>query len=44
MGIQAHGVTPLLQVFDMRKSVAFYCDVLGFAVIEKYERRRGTCT
>jgi glyoxylase I family protein len=27
------GLTPLIQVFDMAKSVAFYRDVLGFAVI-----------
>jgi catechol 2,3-dioxygenase-like lactoylglutathione lyase family enzyme len=26
-----HGLTPLLQVFDMARSIAFYRDVLGFA-------------
>ena len=28
------GVCALLQVFDMRRSFAFYRDVLGFAVVE----------
>ncbi len=28
-----HGLTPLLQVFDIAKSIAFYRDVLGFAVV-----------
>ena len=37
MPIQATGVTPLLQVYDMRRSVAFYLDVLGFEVVEQYE-------
>jgi catechol 2,3-dioxygenase-like lactoylglutathione lyase family enzyme len=32
-----HGVTPLLQVFNMPRSVAFYRDVLGFAVIHTSE-------
>ena len=32
-----HGVTTLLQVFDMDRSVAFYRDVLGFAVVSTYE-------
>jgi len=26
---------PLLQVFDMRASLQFYCDVLGFEVVDK---------
>ena len=26
---------PLLQVFDMQKSLTFYCDVLGFKVVDK---------
>lgn len=29
-----HGLTPLLQVFDMPRSLAFYRDVLGFAVFQ----------
>ena len=33
MGIQAEGLTPLIQVFDMPRSVAFYRDVLGFEVV-----------
>lgn len=27
------GMCPLLQVFDMPTSIAFYCDVLGFDVV-----------
>jgi uncharacterized glyoxalase superfamily protein PhnB len=26
---------PLLQVFDMQTSLKFYCDVLGFAIVDK---------
>jgi glyoxylase I family protein len=37
MPIVARNVTPLLQVFDMRKSVAWYCDMLGFEVQQWYE-------
>jgi len=37
MSIDARGVTPLLEVFDMYRSIAFYCDVLGFELIDKYE-------
>jgi glyoxylase I family protein len=32
MAIEVTGVAPLVQVFDMRKSIRFYRDVLGFAV------------
>ena len=32
MAIDIRGMTPLLQVFDMPTSVAFYCDVLGFEI------------
>ena len=32
MPINAIGLTPLIQVFDMPKSVAFYRDILGFKV------------
>lgn len=32
MGIELQGCCPLLQVFDMPTAVAFYCDVLGFAI------------
>ena len=28
------GPVPLLQVFDMSASLAFYCDVLGFSVVQ----------
>jgi uncharacterized glyoxalase superfamily protein PhnB len=37
MPIQASGVTPLLEVYDMHRSVAFYRDVLGFEVLHTYE-------
>ena len=33
MSIQVTGLAPLLQVFDMPRSVAFYRDVLGFEVV-----------
>ncbi len=34
MGIEIKGMTPLLQVFDMASSLKFYCDVLGFEVVQ----------
>jgi uncharacterized glyoxalase superfamily protein PhnB len=37
MPIQATTVTPLLEVYDMRRSVAFYCDAMGFEMVQKYE-------
>lgn len=30
-------LTPLLQVYDMRKSIAWYRDVLGFEVLQTHE-------
>lgn len=33
MPLELRGICPLLQVFDMRTSLAFYRDVLGFAVV-----------
>ncbi|HEV2739584.1 MAG TPA: VOC family protein [Candidatus Elarobacter sp.] len=33
MAIAVGGVTPLLEVFDLPASVAFYRDVLGFALV-----------
>ena len=33
MGIDIRGMAPLLQVFDMPTSIAFYRDVLGFEVV-----------
>lgn len=33
MGIDIKGMAPLLQVFDMPTSIAFYRDVLGFEVV-----------
>ncbi len=32
MPIQAKGLTPLIEVFDMPTSVAFYRDIIGFEV------------
>lgn len=34
MSIQVEGVTTLLEVFDMRESIAFYRDKLGFEVVQ----------
>ena len=34
MSIDVRGVCVLLQVFDMPASVHFYCDVLGFEVVQ----------
>lgn len=33
MAIDIRGMVPLLQVFDMRTSIEFYRDVLGFEVV-----------
>lgn len=33
MSIQIESLTPLIQVFNMRRSLAFYRDVLGFEVV-----------
>ena len=33
MAIKVEGLAPLIQVFDMSRSVAFYRDVLGFEVV-----------
>src|SRR6266403_5907531 len=33
MAIEIRGMAPLLQVFDMPTSIAFYRDVLGFEVV-----------
>ena len=33
MSIQVRGMAPLVQVFDMPTSIAFYRDVLGFQVV-----------
>jgi len=39
MGIHVEGLAPLIQVFDMPRSVAFYRDVLGFEVVATSPRR-----
>jgi catechol 2,3-dioxygenase-like lactoylglutathione lyase family enzyme len=33
MPIEVHRLTPLIQVFDMPRSIAFYRDLLGFVVV-----------
>jgi glyoxylase I family protein len=35
MAIRVEGICPLIQVFDMPTSVAFYRDVLGFSVVKQ---------
>jgi uncharacterized glyoxalase superfamily protein PhnB len=30
-------LTPLLMVYDMQRSVEFYCDLLGFEVVAKHD-------
>ena len=37
MPIQSRRATPLFQVFDMRRSVAWYRDMLGFEVVQSHE-------
>ena len=39
MGIEIHGMAPLIEVFDMPRSVAFYRDRLGFEVVESSPAR-----
>jgi catechol 2,3-dioxygenase-like lactoylglutathione lyase family enzyme len=34
MTMDIRGMTPLLQVFDMARSLKFYCDVLGFGIVQ----------
>lgn len=34
MPIAIHGLAPLVQVFDMPRSIRFYCDLLGFTITE----------
>ena len=33
MGVEINGMTPLIQVFNMPRALAFYRDVLGFEVV-----------
>jgi glyoxylase I family protein len=37
MPIISHKLTPLMQVFDMRRSVAWYRDIIGFEVLQTHE-------
>lgn len=41
MGLEVRGVTTLLEVFDMPRSIAFYRDTLGFEVEEPVVREYG---
>jgi glyoxylase I family protein len=34
MSVHVQGMTPLLEVFDMATSLKFYCDVLGFEIVQ----------
>jgi glyoxylase I family protein len=34
MAVRIQGMTPLLQAFDMPTSLKFYCDVLGFEIVQ----------
>lgn len=35
MAVNVEGVCTLLQVFDMETSIAFYCGVLGFEILQR---------
>ena len=35
MAVEIQGMTALIQVFDMQKSLEFYCGILGFELVEK---------
>jgi catechol 2,3-dioxygenase-like lactoylglutathione lyase family enzyme len=35
MSIDVKGMTPLVQVYDMPESVRFYCDLVGFEIVNK---------
>ena len=37
MKIIIRGLCPLIQVFDMDNSLRFYCDLLGFEIVQKAE-------
>lgn len=37
MAIDIRGIAPLLDVFDMPTSIAFYCGVLGFEIVSTSE-------
>ena len=33
MSVEINGMTPMIQVFNMRRSLAFYLEILGFEVV-----------
>jgi len=41
MGLEIRGMAPLVQVFDMPTSIAFYRDLLGFEVVSTSPVRDG---
>jgi len=41
MGIEIRGMVPLLSVFDMDRSLAFYRDILGFQVMRTSAHHEG---
>jgi glyoxylase I family protein len=41
MALEVQGFAPMVSVFDMPRSLAFYRDVLGFEVVSTSEPRRG---
>ena len=41
MAIEVQGVAPMVQVFDMPRSIRFYRDLLGFTVTGKSEGEVG---
>ena len=41
MGFEIRGMAPLVQVFDMPTSIAFYRDVLGFEIVSTSPGREG---
>ena len=37
MKVEMRGLCPLIQVFDMNASLHFYCELLGFEIVQKAE-------
>jgi glyoxylase I family protein len=35
LALEIRGLAPLLQVYDMPKSIHFYCDLLGFELVSR---------
>jgi len=43
MSLDLRGLCPLLQVFDMPRSLAFYRDLLGFAIVQQAPQGTDAC-